>query len=167
MKLIVGLGNPGKKYALTRHNTGFIFVDLLAQKYGQDWQDSKKLHSQIAKPSKDLVLAKPQTFMNTSGKAVKALVNFYKVDIDNLLVVHDDLDIKLGEYKVTHKSPLLHNGVNSIENELNSNEFTRLRLGIENRAENIPGEKYVLENFTPNEIVVINNTITKLINEKF
>lgn len=168
MKLVVGLGNPGKKYALTRHNVGFMFLDLLSQKYNASWQQSKKLSSEIAKPSAvDMLFAKPQTFMNSSGEAVRALASYYQINPEDITIIHDDLDLALSHYKITHKSPRLHNGIISIEDKLNSNDFLRIRIGIDNRTEDIPGEKYVLDNFTPNELVIIEKVINKIINDKF
>lgn len=167
MQIIIGLGNPGSNYQHTRHNVGFMFVDALVQKYSCEWKESKKLYSQIAKPAaQDILYAKPATFMNSSGLAVKKLLNFYSLSVNNLLVVHDDLDLPLGEYKLNQKSPKDHNGIKSIEENLKSKKFNRLRLGIDNRGPNnrIPGDQYVLGRFNPQELEIIQKLIKELSN---
>ncbi|MBU1071203.1 aminoacyl-tRNA hydrolase, partial [Patescibacteria group bacterium] len=114
MKLIVGLGNIGEKYKNTRHNVGFMVVDEL-EKHKED----------LGK----VMLVKPATFMNESGRAVAKMVRFYKLDLDNLYVVHDDLDLKLGEYKIQKGvGPKVHNGILSVEKELGDKEFWRVRV---------------------------------------
>ena len=117
MRIVVGLGNPGKEYENTRHNVGFMVVD--------------KLKPEIE--GKKILLVKPQKFMNRSGEEVIKVVNFHKVDLANLYVVHDDLDIKLGEYKIQFgKGPKVHNGITSIEQALGTKDFWRVRIGIDN-----------------------------------
>ncbi len=149
MKLLVGLGNPGKEYAQNRHNVGFMFLDTF--KTFETFNTNKRAYAEVSRDLvRDLLLAKPNTFMNSSGKAVKALLEYYKISLEDLYVVHDDLDIKLGEFKIQKgKGPKIHNGVNSIEETLKSNDFWRVRIGVDNRTlENrIPGDQYVLSNF--------------------
>lgn len=176
MKLIVGLGNPERKYAKNRHNVGFLLVNYLADLLGDsNWLKESKLKSLINHKS-DLVLAKPQTFMNNSGVAIKLLTKTYKLPPGNLFVVHDDLDIKLGEYKIVKgKSPKLHYGIESIDKSLKSKDYWRVRIGVdargvssehsESRDNRIPGEKYVLMNFPHDEFVIINRVIEKAANE--
>lgn len=186
MKLIVGLGNPGKQYENTRHNAGFLVLTTLINTdktrintdgIGENlflnlcesvltWKMSKKSECEEAtvkmKNGETLVLAKPQMMMNASGRAVKKLLSFYKVEPRDLLVVHDDLDLKLGEFKLQlAKGPKVHNGVNSIEQSLGSSDFWRLRVGVDNRSpENRkPGEAYVLENFPAGERLVFTRLI--------
>jgi len=152
MKLIVGLGNPWSKYINTRHNVGFMAIDAI---------NSRKFIN-----SKNIILVKPQTFMNESGRGVVKAVNFYKISLDDLYVIHDDLDLKLGEYKIQKGiGPKLHYGITSIEDALKSKDFYRVRVGVDNResTNRISGEEYVLQNFLPKERKIIENTIKKLL----
>jgi peptidyl-tRNA hydrolase, PTH1 family len=176
MKLIIGLGNPGEKYAFTRHNAGFLFVDsLLTVDLSQTgWATNSKLKSEICKIKQlDLMLAKPQTFMNNSGDAVLSLTTYYKIPTTNLFVVHDDLDIPLGKYKIQKGvGPKVHNGVNSIEESLGTKDFWRVRIGIDNRAPDIrtSGDQYTLEKFEDEEISKLESTfeiITKDLISRF
>lgn len=165
MKLIVGLGNPGKKYRNTRHNAGFILLDMLALAFNEDkWGSSDKFESLIIDHRPTAILVKPQTYMNNSGQAVEKLVNFYKVYVPDLWVIHDDLDLRMGVYKIQQNhGPRLHYGVNSIEEQLGSEAFWRVRIGVDNRQEGnrIPGEDYVLQNFSSEELA----TLTRLLKE--
>ncbi len=150
MKVIIGLGNPGERYIGNRHNAGFLALDALASKLGvESWES--KFGSLVGK-TPGVILVKPQTFMNQSGRAVNEIVNFYKTSLDDLVVVHDDLDIKLGEYKIVNGvGPKIHNGINSIEDSLGNGSFWRVRLGIDSRPSGevrTPGEDYVLSDFT-------------------
>lgn len=147
MFLIVGLGNPGKQYDHTRHNFGFAVLDLLAS--GANWEN--KYDSQIIKMD-DVILAKPQLFMNLSGKAVAQILKYYPPA--ELIVIHDDLDIPLGSIKVQkNASSAGHNGIQSIIDELGTKNFIRIRLGIDNPETRgqIPGDDYVLQKFTDKE----------------
>jgi len=153
MKLLVGLGNPGKKYAGTRHNVGFEVVDGLKEELRV----------------KGVRFLKPQLFMNRSGEVVKEALKKNKVKLEDLYVVHDDLDIELGEFKVSWgKGPKDHNGLRSVYEELSSKEFWHVRVGIDNRVE-IPfegsGEEYVLSSWLPEERVVVDNTVKKVVKE--
>lgn len=169
MKLIVGLGNPGEKYKNNRHNVGFQVVDRLRSTvYGQTaWEEEKKLFAVVCRPSTvDVILAKPQTFMNDSGKAVKALVKWFKVKPDDLYVVHDDLDIPLGKYKIQKgKGPKDHNGIIAVNRELGTKDYWRVRVGVDNRnPENrVSGEQYTLEDFTEEEREVILEVIKTVV----
>lgn len=157
MKLIVGLGNPGTEYLNTRHNLGFAVLDELAKKMdGGEWKLDKKFKAEIIKIN-ELILVKPQTFMNDSGQAVKLLADYFKVIVGNIIVVHDDVDIVLGKIKVRMGgSGAGHHGVESIINNLgddksrlNRDQFIRVRLGIGEGKRDI--EKFVLETFLPDE----------------
>lgn len=113
----------------------------------------------------NVLLAKPNTFMNSSGKAVKALLEYYKLDISDLYVIHDDLDIKFGEYKIQKAvGPKIHNGVNSIEEILGTKDFSRIRIGVDNRLpeKRIPGERYVLTDFEAFEMDQLNAVFEKI-----
>lgn len=166
MKLYAGLGNPGEKYIGTRHNVGFMLMDKLASKYSCSWEQSGKLESLIAKPAAvALMFTKPQTYMNNSGKAVSALMNYYNIEKVDLIVVHDDLDLRLGEFKMqTEKGPKEHNGLQSIEEALGYVDFERIRIGIDNReiGNRINGEDYVLQKFNNQELQIIDKVLDKL-----
>lgn len=163
MKLIVGLGNPGKKYEQTRHNVGFMALDSLAKELGLDWNDHKKSKSLLAK-GVDAILLKPQTFMNLSGEAVVAALNFFKLGQEDLIVIHDDLDIELGKIRCTDSSRSAgNNGVQSIIEKLGSQDFRRIRVGIKKPADSpVPAEKYVLEKFTGAELEMINKLLPEI-----
>ncbi|MEK7151383.1 MAG: aminoacyl-tRNA hydrolase [Patescibacteria group bacterium] len=137
MKIIVGLGNPGKEYDNTRHNIGFALVDLIAKDSDTDFELNKKLNSDIAKvhfAGKSVILAKPQTFVNKSGEAVKKLKLFYKAKPDSIVVIQDDLDIEFENFKLSFaKDSGGHRGVQSIIDNLKTNKFWRLRIGTANR----------------------------------
>ncbi len=169
MKLIIGLGNSGEEHKHNRHNVGFMVVDELAHLLlDKEWSSVKKFQSLIIKHEGLFVLVKPQTFMNQSGKAVKKLVDQYKIKGSDLWVIHDDLDIALGNYKIQKgKGPKLHKGIESIEEELRRTDFWRVRIGIENRSaeNNISGETYVLQDFTEKENKVVAFTIVKISRE--
>lgn len=156
IKLIVGLGNTGLEYERTRHNAGFIFLDSIAQ---SNFKEEKKFKALMSEHN-GIKLAKPTTFMNSSGEAIRAISDFYKINPSQILVVHDDLDIKLGEYKLQFdKGPKVHNGISSIENHLGTSEFWRLRIGIDNRTPelkaNISGADYVLGRFSSEELEIL------------
>lgn len=149
MRMIVGLGNPGKKYENTRHNIGFMVLDKLAEGFSY----IKKFEAEMVQQD-DVLYVKPQTFMNRSGEAVSRIAGFYKVDADKIYVVHDDLDIRLGEYKLQKgKGPKEHKGLKSIEGRLGTKEFWRVRVGVDNREpENrVVGENYVLQQIADDE----------------
>ncbi|KKT34256.1 MAG: Peptidyl-tRNA hydrolase [Candidatus Gottesmanbacteria bacterium GW2011_GWB1_44_11c] len=165
MKLVVGLGNPGEAHANNRHNVGFVMVDRLAGE-GAEWES--KFEALILK-AKDYLLVKPQTFMNRSGEVVAKVANFYKVTTDDLMVVHDDLDIRLGEYKIQKGvGPKVHNGLTSVEERLGTANFWRLRVGVDNRPAGqarVPGDEYVLSDFTAEEKEISDGVIEKAVKE--
>ncbi len=171
MFLITGLGNPGKQYENTPHNSGYIFLDSLKDYLIQDckleisdWKDERKIFfSEICrvKINGELIgiLQKPLTFMNNSGDAVKSVLK--KFDVDEYILIHDDLDIPLGKYKIQMgKSPKGHKGILSVENILGGKEFLRVRMGIENRGDRlIPGEEYVLIPYSKKERAILDSTV--------
>src|SRR6056297_1072794 len=139
MKIIVGLGNPGKKYQNTRHNIGFAMLDFLfdqwlSQENFSAWQDKKKFKAEISQGRlnrEKIILIKPQTMMNNSGQSVQAVLDFFQARPQDLVVIHDDLDLTLGKYKIqTNRSAAGHNGVKSIIRHLQTQDFTRIRIGI-------------------------------------
>ena len=131
MKLVVGLGNPGKKYAGTRHNIGFEVVDTLAARHGLDWQ-SAPADAMMAKwRTADALLVKPLTFMNLSGYAVGELLRYFKIDLGDLLIVVDEAQLELGRLRVRARgSAGGHNGLKSLIEQLGSPDFPRLRIGV-------------------------------------
>lgn len=130
MKLIVGLGNPGKKYLLTPHNIGWIVVDALAHYLNIPWHSKKKFSAQIAEQQKNL-LVKPMTYMNLSGLTVKSVMNYYRLSIDDLLIIHDDIDLPFLSLRFQkNRGPAGHNGLRSINKELESQNYNRMRVGM-------------------------------------
>jgi PTH1 family peptidyl-tRNA hydrolase len=166
MYLIVGLGNPGEEYQKTRHNVGFLFVDVLAGK--ENFSLDKKHEAEVL-TLKDVILVKPQTFMNDSGRAVRKIMDFYKLGIDEVIIVHDDLDIAFGEYKVQkEKGPKIHNGVKSVEQCLGRTDFWRVRIGIDNRQPDVgygTGADYVLSSLSKAEIVELDEVFEDAVKE--
>ncbi|NUM25716.1 MAG: aminoacyl-tRNA hydrolase [Candidatus Buchananbacteria bacterium] len=153
MKLIVGLGNPGSEYQNTWHNLGFIVVDQVKQKYAQSdlgFKVQKKFKAEVcevANADEKIILAKPTTFMNNSGAAVKALATFYKINPADIWIIHDEIDLPLGKIRISHNASAGgHKGVQSIIDEIGSQAFVRFRVGIRpNEPTKIPTEKYVLQ----------------------
>ncbi len=140
IKLIVGLGNPGPKYSETRHNAGFWFVDDLASQYRAHFLPEKKFHGEVARinlEDKDIWLLKPETYMNRSGLSVVSLAMFYKIAPENILVAHDEIDLKAGTARLKsgggHGG---HNGLRDIISHLGTRDFQRLRIGVDH-----PGSK--------------------------
>lgn len=163
MKIIVGLGNPGADYHNTRHNAGFLFADDLCVHYNfSTFSHDKKFDALISEgflPDKTkIILVKPQKFMNLSGCVVRAIMDYYKASPKDLMIVHDDLDIEIGKYKISHDIRAAgHNGVQNIIETLGTQEFTRIRIGIElagGRCERgkISGKNFVLQKFSPEEL---------------
>lgn len=179
--LIIGLGNPGEKYEKTRHNAGFLFLDLLAEQVGETWQENTKLKCQFIKTG-NLILAKPTTYMNNSGQATQAIMSYYKMlpkkmlmtiknsDLnDRLLVVHDELDIDFAKYKFsTNSRPAGNKGVASIINHLKTKNFTRLRLGIKSELlKHLAAKDFVLKRFSTEEQSQISELNKKILIDNF
>jgi len=167
-KVIIGLGNYGAKYLQTRHNAGFLFLDYLSTKWSLEWNDipvHQYTYSQASVESTKLILIKPQTFMNLSGKVVKQIVDKYLLDLQNLYLVHDDLDIPLGEFKIQFaKGPKVHNGLLSVYQSLGSQKFWHLRIGVDARAclRQESGSEYVLKPLLNEEKLLLNKVFDKL-----
>ena len=160
MKLIVGLGNPGKKYENNRHNLGFMVIDEFGK--GLEWKKERDLLCFLAKTPEYMVI-KPTTFMNLSGEAVKAVSSYYKIGHKDILVVHDELDLEFGIIRLSFGgSSAGHNGIESIIKSLASADFNRLRIGI-GRSKVKKTENYVLSDFTKEEKPEINEVITRAI----
>lgn len=167
MKVIIGLGNPEDQHQKTRHNVGFRVVDVLAGQLDVSLTNSPKLFSLIGK-NDDWLLAKPQTYMNNSGQAVQAILHFYKLSPQDLIVIHDDLDIPFGFFKIQKGTgPKAHNGLLSIYEALGSKDFIHVRIGVESREQerSMPGKNYVLSPFTDEEEDRLQTVISQVIQE--
>jgi PTH1 family peptidyl-tRNA hydrolase len=169
MRLIIGLGNPGKAYAGNRHNVGFRCVDLFAAKHGISMRQ-RKAHSQVGVGvvhGESVALAKPRTFMNLSGDAAAALMRRYRVRPDRILVIYDDLDLPLGKIRVRERGGSGgHKGVESIISRLASQDFPRLRVGIASQTESaaaasdeVDAVEYVLSDFASAERPVLRQVV--------
>lgn len=162
MKLVVGLGNPKDEHKNNRHNAGFIVLDAFAAQKGLLWSSNKKLLSQECRETnEDLILLKPQTFMNNSGEAVKRALSYYGIDSENLVVVHDDVDLEPLQFRVSYNaSSGGHHGVQDIIDKLGTQKFKRIRVGIGRPKTLIQGqqkplykvEDYVLQDFSPQDL---------------
>lgn len=173
MKLIVGLGNPGEKYSKNRHNVGFMVVDALHKQLSSSpvvqFSSNKKFNAEMIQ-TKEYILAKPQTFMNDSGLAIAKIANFYKLKYEDVYVIHDDLDIQLGNYKILFaRGPHVHNGLISVKQETGTDQFFNVRVGVENREvrgnSGIPGVVYSLQDFRPDEREIVEGVIGKIVDE--
>ena len=162
--LIVGLGNPGGDYARTRHNAGFLVAEQLAERWRARWAYQKKFNARLASAqqnSRRVLLCEPQTYMNASGEAVAAVVAFYRVPLERLLVVVDDADLPLGQIRLRGRgSSGGHHGLESIERHLGTRDFARLRLGIGRAAGEREITDYVLGRFSPAEAGVAGKVLT-------
>ncbi len=177
MKIIAGLGNPGKKYEKTKHNAGFMAIDFMVEKNGLSWKKNKKFNAEIAKDLNNIYI-KPLTFMNNSGRSIEAVMSYYNLlpktlgivkkknsDLTkSLILIHDDIDIDLGKYKTSKNSRSAgHNGVKSIINYLKTKNFRRIRIGIKTEdLKDIPTEKFVLSKFNKKELDIINSLIKNI-----
>ena len=154
MKLIIGLGNPGKDYTKTRHNIGFMVLDS----YLGDVKWSNKfngIYYETKINDEKYIFLKPQTYMNLSGKCVYSFMNFYKIDYKDVLVIHDDLDLEVGNYRIkVNSSSGGHNGIKDIINAISTDAFARLKIGISNNK-GIDTKDYVLGSFSKSELKII------------
>ena len=166
MKLIIGLGNVGGKYTFTRHNVGFMVVDKIAIDNGLDFKDNSKLKSLVTKFYKDgeeYMLVKPTTYMNLSGEAMRAVIDYYKIDSKDMIIVYDDLSLELGKIRFRASgSDGGHNGIKSIIKHLGTKDFLRLKIGIGPQPP-IPAEAFVLQNFEKDNMDILKETLTKSI----
>ena len=165
MHLIVGLGNPGADYAKTRHNAGFLLVEKLAEEWKAGWTKERKFQARVARAErngKKILLAEPQTFMNLSGESVGALVKFYQLPLENILVVVDDADLPLGEIRLRPGGGSGgHHGLESVTQHLGAKTFARLRIGIgrKNEARQITG--HVLGKFSAAENALLGKVLER------
>jgi PTH1 family peptidyl-tRNA hydrolase len=159
MWIVVGLGNPGAKYAMNRHNVGFMALDAYCASVAAGtqlpkWKDEKQaLVTRLKMDDVDVLFVKPQTYMNKSGDSVQALMHFYKIPIENLIVLHDEIDIGFGALKIQkNRGPGGHNGLKSINEKLGTQDYVRLKLGVGRPPH--PGmdvASFVLQDFNPEE----------------
>lgn len=168
MLLIAGLGNPGKKYEGTRHNAGFTIIERLRERWSfPDFEFGKKFDASLSKgkfKGKEIILGKPWTFMNLSGQAVKSLMDFYKLYSEDILVIHDDLDIPLGEFRVaTASGSAGHNGVENIIDLVGTKTFRRIRIGIKPEESILDATDFVMQKFSDEEIKIIDELSESII----
>ena len=172
MKLIVGLGNPGREYELTRHNIGFRTIDKFADKLGVSINKSKfnGLYGEILIASEKVILLKPQSYINLSGEVIRRFVDFYKIDISDILIIHDDLDLSIGTYKLKQKgSSGGHNGLKNIELHLGTQIYKRIKIGISNNK-SMDTKDYVLGKLSKMEeekLEEVENIVMDILNDYF
>jgi len=184
--IIFGLGNPGERYTNTRHNAGFMIVNALREKWDfPAFEFNKKFNAEVSQgippffpeDSRDkvflneknkLVLVKPQPFMNNSGQSVRAILDFYKLTPKDILVIHDEIDINLGRYKLSEDSRAAgHNGVEDIIEKLGTKEFRRMRIGVatDDLRTRVPAKEFVLQNFSKEEKDIIEKIVPEVTEE--
>ncbi len=164
MWLICGLGNPGAKYSMNRHNIGFMALDAYCAGVGLPrWKEEKQaLVTRLKIEDRETIFVKPQTFMNKSGESVQALMAYYKIPLENLIVLHDEIDIGFGAIKLhKNRGPGGHNGLKSINEKLGSQDYIRVKLGV-GRPENpnMDVASFVLQNFAPHEQGQLNDFLS-------
>ena len=164
MKVVVGLGNPGKRYVGTRHNVGFEVLDALAQTEPRKWRTGfDALTLEHAIDGVRLLLLKPQTYMNLSGRCVRGVVDYYRLPLTDLLVVCDDINLPLGRLRIRPRgSSGGHKGLRDIESHLRTTEYARLRVGVGS-----PGDRdavdFVLDRFSPEEVPVVRRAVQRAV----
>ena len=165
MKFIFGLGNPGMKYSKTRHNTGFMALDIIAKKCGVRFKNASKLSARMALTvigSDTVALVKPTTYMNNSGYAVSAVLDYYGGSADDIIVIYDDVDLPAGSLRIRKKgSAGTHNGMRNIIEYLETEDFTRVRVGIGKAAEYLTLKDHVLGKFSKSEADIMSESIEK------
>ena len=158
MYIIAGLGNPGEKYDNTRHNAGFLTIDALASKYNIDVREKahKALIGKGVIEGQKVILAKPQTYMNVSGESIRALVDYYKIAQEELIIIFDDISLEPGQLRIRKKgSAGGHNGIKSIIAHLGTQEFTRIKVGVGEKPPKMDLADYVLSRFPKDERVLM------------
>ncbi len=164
MKLIVGLGNPGKEYERTRHNVGFMVIDELSKRWSisLDQLKFKGLYGAGIVNGEKVILLKPLTYMNLSGESIRPLMDYYKIDIEDFLILYDDLDLPVGKLRLRMKgSAGGHNGVKSTISHVGTQEFNRIRIGIDRPKNGMKVPDYVLGRFINEELPQLEKTIQK------
>lgn len=164
MKLIVGLGNPGAEYKNTRHNIGFMAIDSLASDLNLTINKEKMngLYEETFLSGEKVIFLKPQNYINLSGEVISDYMNYYNIDINDILIIHDDLDLDVGKFKIkTHGGSAGHNGLKSIENHLKTDVFNRIKIGISNNKD-LNTKDYVLGKLSKEEVSTINEVIIEI-----
>lgn len=157
MKLIVGLGNIGKQYVHTRHNIGFMAIDECAEKYNVDMSRHKfnGNYGEFNLRGEKVILLKPEKYMNLSGEVIRDFVKFYKIPVEDILIINDDMDISIGKFKLKYKgSSGGHNGLKNIELHLGTSEYKRLKIGISHNKQ-LDTKDYVLSKFSSSELEIL------------
>jgi len=168
--IVVGLGNPGDKYLLTAHNVGFLAVEMLAKEFDcSEWKPMKKTNCDIAECTingQKVTFAKPRTFMNESGIPVSALMKWYTTEPSDLIVIHDDTDLALGDMKIqSDRGAAGHNGVASIISHVGTKDFTRIRLGVRPEGNTLPAIDLVLQNISFSKTEKLDEMISNIAGE--
>lgn len=166
MKLIVGLGNPGKEYTKTRHNLGFQALDYLAEKLDFSFNEKKfnGIYSTIFLNNQKIIFLKPQSYVNLSGEIIKRFIDYFKINIEDVLIIYDDMDLEVGKFKLKAMGGSAgHNGLKSIEDKLQTNEYKRLKIGIA-KNKGIDIVNYVLGYFSKKENSLIKSVMELLPN---
>lgn len=166
MKLIIGLGNPGREYENTRHNIGFQGIDALADDYNISVNKNKfkALYGEGRVGTEKIVLVKPQTYMNLSGESVKAFATWHKIKAEDILIIYDDVSLPPGKLRIRKKgSAGGHNGIKSIIQHLGTNEFERIKVGIGEKPQGWNLADYVLSRFTNSEIKIMHETMADIV----
>lgn len=164
MKLIVGLGNPGKPYEHTRHNIGFDVIEALAKKWNAPLTQSKfnGMYTSVHRPEGKVILVKPLTYMNLSGECVGPLMDYFDVDIEDIIVIYDDLDLDVGKLRLRQKgSAGGHNGIKSLIHHLGTQEFNRIRVGVSRPPSGMKVADYVLSKFSKDDQPIVEDAINK------
>ena len=160
MKLIVGLGNVGNKYTFTRHNAGFMLADSIALNNNLSFKEMPRLKcliTNLRNENGEFLIIKPTTFMNLSGEAVRAVIDYYKISIEDILIIYDDISLPLGKIRFRmNGSDGGHNGIKSIIQHIGTQDFARLKIGIGPQP-NLPSEVFVLQNFSKEELEILKN----------
>lgn len=158
MRLIVGLGNPGKEYSETRHNIGFKMIDAMTKDLDINFKNKNGgLYAESNIKGEKVIFLKPQKFINLSGQVIKSYVNFYKINIDDIFIIHDDLDLEVGKYKLKlFGGSAGHNGLKDIERCLDTEDYKRMKIGISNNK-NMDTADYVLSKISEDDIKILND----------
>ncbi len=164
MKLIIGLGNPGKPYENTRHNIGFDVIDALAEKWSAPLNQSKfnGMYAVVHRPEGKVILLKPLTYMNLSGECVRPLIDYYDISVEDIVVIYDDLDLDTGKLRLREKgSAGGHNGIKSLIQHLGTQQFNRIRVGVSRPPAGMKVADYVLSKFSKDDQVIVQDAIKK------
>lgn len=164
VKLIIGLGNPGKPYEHTRHNIGFDVIDELANRWNAPLNQSKfnGMYASVHRPEGKVILLKPLTYMNLSGESVRPLMDYFDIDLEDIIVIYDDLDLETGKLRLRAKgSAGGHNGIKSLIQHLRTQEFNRIRVGVNRPPAGMKVADYVLSKFSKEDQPVVKEAIDK------